>query len=432
MFRILLIFLWILLPDSLLAQNCNDWRQDKYWESVSLFNLKKCIRNEVQLNSSDENGLTPLHLAVKHKSSPNIAYYLIKLGSDPDAVTPNGKTPLHVLLESYNYNSTALANILIDNGADPNIKDHSGSSPLHIATQRHGPLVVAALLNGGADPSLKDDKNKTPFDYAKKNRQLKDTDFYWILKDGAELQQVQQEPEIFLVENSKINGKRIALVIGNADYVISPLENPVNDSSLIARTLRKVGFEVLELENADQKSMKIAIKQFGKKLNDAGKDAVGLFFFSGHGAQTNGTNYMIPVTAEISSEADLDIEAVSANNVLSQMEYANNGLNIVILDACRNNPFSKSFRSSSKGLAVMDAPQGSILAYATSPGNVAYDGEGRNSPYTKALAKQILEPNLQIEEVFKRVRISVVKETGNEQVPWEASSLMGNFYFLEN
>ena len=112
--------------------------------------------------------------------------------------------------------------------------------------------------------------------------------------------------------------------------------------------------------------------------------------------------------------------------------YANNGLNIVILDACRNNPFSKSFRSSSKGLAVMDAPQGSILAYATSPGNVAYDGEGRNSPYTKALAKQILEPNLQIEEVFKRVRISVVKETGNEQVPWEASSLMGNFYFLEN
>jgi hypothetical protein len=223
--------------------------------------------------------------------------------------------------------------------------------------------------------------------------------------------------------------ERLALVIGNASYTEGPLRNPVNDSRLIADTLRKVGFEVLEYENMSQREMKRAIRTFGDKLDGLSEDAVGLVYYSGHGIQADNTNYLIPVDAKISSEADLDIEAVSANSILKQMEFARNGLNIVILDACRTNPYGRSFRSASKGLARMDAPVGSIVAYATSPGNVAYDGAGNNSPYTKALAEAMLEEGLKIEELLKRVRISVAEDTNNKQIPWESSSLIGDFSF---
>jgi len=223
--------------------------------------------------------------------------------------------------------------------------------------------------------------------------------------------------------------ERLALVIGNASYTEGPLRNPVNDSRLIADTLRKVGFEVLEYENMSQREMKRAIRTFGDKLDGLSEDAVGLVYYSGHGIQADNTNYLIPVDAKISSEADLDIEAVSASSILKQMEFARNGLNIVILDACRNNPYGRSFRSASKGLARMDAPVGSIVAYATSPGNVAYDGSGNNSPYTKALAEAILEEGLKIEELLKRVRILVAEDTNNKQIPWESSSLIGDFSF---
>ena len=223
--------------------------------------------------------------------------------------------------------------------------------------------------------------------------------------------------------------ERLALVIGNASYTEGPLRNPVNDSRLIADTLRKVGFEVLEYENMSQREMKRAIRTFGDKLDGLSEDAVGLVYYSGHGIQADNTNYLIPVDAKISSEADLDIEAVSASSILKQMEFARNGLNIVILDACRNNPYGRSFRSASKGLARMDAPVGSIVAYATSPGNVAYDGSGNNSPYTKALAEAMLEEGLKIEELLKRVRILVAEDTNNKQIPWESSSLIGDFSF---
>ena len=223
--------------------------------------------------------------------------------------------------------------------------------------------------------------------------------------------------------------ERLALVIGNASYTEGPLRNPVNDSRLIADTLRKVGFEVLEYENMSQREMKRAIRTFGDKLDGLSEDAVGLVYYSGHGIQADNTNYLIPVDAKISSEADLDIEAVSASSILKQMEFARNGLNIVILDACRNNPYGRSFRSASKGLARMDAPVGSIVAYATSPGNVAYDGSGNNSPYTKALAEAMLQEGLKIEELLKRVRISVAEDTNNKQIPWESSSLIGDFSF---
>ena len=222
---------------------------------------------------------------------------------------------------------------------------------------------------------------------------------------------------------------RIALVIGNGGYETAPLNNPVNDARLMAATLRGVGFEVIERIDADQKAMKRAIQEFGERLEQAGQDGVGLFYFSGHGVQVGGVNYLIPIDTSINRESDVDIEAVSANAVLGTMEFARNRLNIVILDACRNNPYARSFRSAARGLARMDAPRGTLVAYATAPGGVAFDGEGANSPYTSALAQAMQAPGLKVEEAFKQVRLSVMAETGEQQVPWEASSLTGDFYF---
>ena len=224
--------------------------------------------------------------------------------------------------------------------------------------------------------------------------------------------------------------QRVALVIGNSDYeLISSLANPKNDAALMAETLREVGFEVIEAKNADRRGMARAIRDFGKRLRGAGSDAVGLFYYAGHGVQARGANYLIPLGAQVETEADLEIEAVSASWVLGQMEYAGNALNIVILDACRNNPFKGSFRAVTRGLARMDAPSGSLVAYAAGPGQVAADGRGRNSPYTSALAQAMREPGLDLEDVFKRVRVAVEAATGEKQTPWEESSLKGDFYF---
>jgi uncharacterized caspase-like protein len=219
---------------------------------------------------------------------------------------------------------------------------------------------------------------------------------------------------------------RIALVIGNGSYKSSPLKNPLNDANDMADVLRKLGFSVQLKINADQRSMEVSIRTFGKKLRSGG---IGLFYFAGHGLQVDGRNYLIPTGADIESEADVRFEAVDAGRVLAQMEDAENSMNIIILDACRNNPFARSFRSGHKGLAKMDAPVGSILAYSTAPGSVAEDGSGRNGLYTSYILKHIKEPGLKIEDLFKKVRLGVSKESGKKQTPWESSSLMGDFYF---
>jgi len=225
--------------------------------------------------------------------------------------------------------------------------------------------------------------------------------------------------------------KRVALVIGNGTYPnVGELPNPPNDAKLMSETLRALDFDVIERVNVGQKDMKRAIKLFGTKLEAAGKDAVGLFYFAGHGVQVRGINYLIPVNVDIEDEADVDIEAVSARAIQEQMRYAGNRLNVIVMDACRNNPFKRSFRSASRGLARMDATKGTLIAYATSPGDVAADGSGENSPYTEALSKALLTPGLTVERIFKEVRNSVVAATNNRQIPWEASSLTGgDFYF---
>ena len=225
--------------------------------------------------------------------------------------------------------------------------------------------------------------------------------------------------------------RRVALVIGNAAYATIPaLTNPANDAALMAATLGDVGFEVVTAPDADRDEMAAAIREFGKRLRAAGPDAVGLFYYAGHGVQAGGINYLIPVDAPIGNEADLETAAVSAQWVLSQMAYAGNALNIVILDACRNNPFAGGFRSLESGLARMDAPSGALVAYAAGPGQTAADGKGANSPYTAALADAIRMPGLDLEDVFKRVRVAVESATDRAQTPWEESSLKGNFFFV--
>jgi formylglycine-generating enzyme required for sulfatase activity len=222
---------------------------------------------------------------------------------------------------------------------------------------------------------------------------------------------------------------RIALVIGNSEYSSGPLPNPANDAKMIGETLSSLGFEVIARRNADQNTMKRAIQEFGSRLEKGGPSAVGLFYYAGHGVQLNGRNYLIPTTAQIEREGDVEIEAVSADWVIEQMRYARNRLNIVILDACRNNPFTRSMRSVDHGLATMDAPAGILIAYSTAPGAVAADGSGRNSPYTEALSQAMRDLHEPVEQVFKHVRVGVMGATSGRQVPWESSSLTGDFYF---
>jgi len=220
--------------------------------------------------------------------------------------------------------------------------------------------------------------------------------------------------------------KRLALVIGNSDYESSPLKNPVNDASDMEKMLKGLGFEVIARMNANQKQMEDAIRQFQGKLS---KDCMGLFFFAGHGMQVGGVNYLIPIGAKISQESDIKYESVDAGRVLDAMHNAGNPLNIVILDACRDNPFARSYRSSSKGLARMDAPTGTFIAYATAPGDTAADGDGRNGVFTKYMLEYMPTPNLEVDKVLKKVRVSVMRETSKRQVPWQSSSLTGDFYF---
>jgi hypothetical protein len=221
--------------------------------------------------------------------------------------------------------------------------------------------------------------------------------------------------------------RRLALIIGNGAYTNAPpLKNPPNDARDMAAALKGLGFDVTSGININQREMKRLIREFGQKLKGGGS---GLFYYAGHGVQSKGRNYLIPVDADIQSEAEAEDAGVDVSLVLNYMDEAQNALNIVILDACRNNPFSGSFRSASEGLAQVDAPTGTLIAYATAPGRVASDGTGSNGLYTSELLKQMTVPGVSVTDMFMHVRAEVMKATGNKQVPWESSSLVGQFYF---
>ncbi|MEE9424712.1 MAG: caspase family protein [Methylococcales bacterium] len=230
-----------------------------------------------------------------------------------------------------------------------------------------------------------------------------------------------------LKKNKLHKEKRLALVIGNSNYKSNiKLKNPVNDSRLMAKTLRTLGFYVIEHENTNKMVMATAIRDFGRKLQAYN---IALFYYAGHGIQVDGTNYLIPVDAVLDTKRDVKYEAVEVEFIGEELEGYPNNTNIIILDACRNNPFRSWGRGSEpNGFTAMTPPSGTIIAFATSEDAIAFDGEGENGVFTEELVKYMLEPQA-IEGVFKKTRVSVEKRTKGKQSPQEWSKLKGEFYF---
>ncbi len=223
---------------------------------------------------------------------------------------------------------------------------------------------------------------------------------------------------------------RFALIVGNQSYgSVTPLDNPAADAQLVADALEQRGFTVKLLLDADQITLTRAIAQFGRDLRSGGEETTGLFYYAGHAVQSFGTNFLLPVDVSLTDAADLSLVALRADAVLRQMSSAANRTNIVILDACRNNPFVDIPDMNDNGLAEMNAPTGTLMAYSTSPGSVALDGTGNNSPYTQAMVAEMQKPGQTIEQMFKRVRGTVLEATKGRQTPWETSSLTTDFQF---
>jgi uncharacterized caspase-like protein len=220
--------------------------------------------------------------------------------------------------------------------------------------------------------------------------------------------------------------KRYALVIGNKEYKVGPLPNAVNDASDLAELLKQKNFEVQKVIDGTRLEMRNAIRDFANKLVTGG---VGLFYYSGHGVQVDGDNFLVPIDADYEYKEEVPDVCVNVSYILRFMETSNNRLNILILDACRNSPFKSFSRSGEKGMVRLEAPTGSIVAYSTAPGFTASDGAGRNGLYTSKLMKYMNVPGMKIEDIFKQVRIEVSKESKQKQIPWESNSLMGDFYF---
>ena len=227
--------------------------------------------------------------------------------------------------------------------------------------------------------------------------------------------------------------KRVALIVGNSAYRnVTPLDNPKNDATLMAETLRSLGFKFIggaaQLD-LDKSALDVAIQSFGREIQGAD---VALFYYAGHGVQVSGSNYLVPVNANPTREADVDFQMVDVNLVLRQMQGSGTRLNLVILDACRNNPFGgRGLRALDSGLAQMRAPEGTLISYATQPGSVAQDGTNGHSPYTKALAETVQRAGLDIFQTFNEVGLAVKHATGGAQQPWVSSSpIDGAFYFV--
>ena len=226
--------------------------------------------------------------------------------------------------------------------------------------------------------------------------------------------------------------KRYALVIGNSDYkFVSPLRNAENDANDMAEELKKSNFEVIKVINGDYNQMRDAFRKFHDKLATGPKDqTVGLFYYAGHGIQNQGENYLVPVEANVQYEDDIPRTCMPVQRIImANMERSNSRINIMILDACRNNPFPSGYRSAESGLAEIRRAKGSFIAYATAPGSVASDGNGRNGLYTQELLNAMRKPGLTIEQVFKEVRKNVLQLSGDRQYTWDSSNIIGDFYF---
>src|SRR5882757_8363501 len=224
--------------------------------------------------------------------------------------------------------------------------------------------------------------------------------------------------------------QRVALVIGNSNYQNAPhLENPGNDAQSMAQLLNSAGFEVISATDLTQNDMIKVVQDFSAKVAARGPNTVAMVYYAGHGVQLEGENYLIPIDAKVSSPSELVGDSVRLVDVMATLEAIPSRVRIVVLDACRNNPFP-SVVDATRGLAIVDAPNGSIVGYSTAPGTEAQDGIDGHSPYTSAFLRLAREPNLPIEKLFKRVRLEVNHSTEGEQTPWESSSLTSEFYFF--
>src|SRR5262245_19518414 len=224
---------------------------------------------------------------------------------------------------------------------------------------------------------------------------------------------------------------RLALVIGNSAYQsVTPLPNPANDARAMGDLLTAAGFEVVAAPDLTQDSMRRAISDFAGKVAAKGRDTVALVYYAGHGVQIDGENFLVPVDAHVERESDVPLQAVRLADVMNTLAAVPSKTRIVILDACRNNPFSAINKTSGHGLAIVDAPTGSLVSYATSPGAEAEDGAGADSPFTSALIKIAHQPGLPLEQALKRVRVAVHDTTDGRQTPWESSSLTSDFFFF--
>jgi uncharacterized caspase-like protein len=224
---------------------------------------------------------------------------------------------------------------------------------------------------------------------------------------------------------------RIALVIGNSAYqAVTALPNPANDAKAMTRFLSSAGFQVLQAPNLTQGDMRKTLSDFASVVAEKGPDTIALVFYAGHGLQVDGENYLIPVDARINREADVPLQATRLADVMNALASVPTKARFVFMDACRNNPFSEINKTTGRGLAIVDAPNGSLVSYSTAPGTEALDGDGMNSPYTSALIKIGQEPGLPIEQALKRVRVAVSDATNRQQFPWESSSLTGEFSFF--
>lgn len=224
--------------------------------------------------------------------------------------------------------------------------------------------------------------------------------------------------------------QRVALVIGNSNYQNAPqLANPDNDAQSMAQFLNSAGFEVISATDLGQNDMLRVVQDFSAKVSARGPNTVAMVYYAGHGVQLAGENYLVPVDAKVSNQTDLVNDSVRLVDVMSTLETIPSRMRIVILDACRNNPFP-NVNDAGRGLAIVDAPNGSIVGYSTAPGAEALDGSGGHSPYTQAFLNVAREPNVPIEQLFKRVRLQVNQSTSGAQIPWESSSLTSDFTFF--
>ena len=230
---------------------------------------------------------------------------------------------------------------------------------------------------------------------------------------------------------SALAENRIALVIGNSAYhTVTALPNPANDARAMTDLLKSAGFEVVVAPDLTQSEMRRTIGDFAGKAAALGRDTVTLVFYAGHGLQVDGENFLVPVDARINREADVALQAMRLTDLMNALSSVPSDKRIVILDACRNNPFSEINKAGGRGLAIVDAPSGSLVSYSTAPGTEAQDGDGANSPFTTALLNVAKETGVPIEQALKRVRHLVHDATNNQQTPWESSSLIGDFYFF--